>query len=91
MDDDPDVCDLIQAMLERKGFNVSVTKDGAEAIRAFTQARESGNPFHVIFMDLTVPGGLGNGNPARAAENRSGGQSDCLQRIFQRSGDGELS
>ena len=59
MDDDPDVCELIHAMLERKGFNVTLTKDGAEAIRAFVQARESANPFHVIFMDLTVPGGLG--------------------------------
>jgi PAS domain S-box-containing protein len=59
MDDDPDVCDLLQAMMERKGFKVAITKDGAEAIRAFIQARESGSPFHVVFMDLTVPGGLG--------------------------------
>jgi PAS domain S-box-containing protein len=59
MDDDPDVCELITAILDRKGYHVSVSKDGAEAIRAYSAALQAGRPFHVVFMDLTVPGGLG--------------------------------
>ena len=59
MDDDPDVCDLMRAILERKGFKVTITKDGAEAIRAYTLARATQTPFQVVFMDLTIPGGLG--------------------------------
>ncbi len=59
MDDDPDVCELMRAILERKGFKATITKDGAEAIRAYTLAKATQTPFQLIFMDLTIPGGLG--------------------------------
>jgi len=38
---------------------VTTAGDGREAVGLYKNARESGQPFEAIIMDLTVPGGLG--------------------------------
>ena len=59
MDDDEQVLFVLQALLRKHGFEVTGARDGAEAIKMFAQEYESGVPFDVVIMDLTVPGGMG--------------------------------
>jgi CheY-like chemotaxis protein len=46
-------------LLRRLGFEVELTRDGAEAVRKFAEAHAAGRPFDLVVMDLTVPGGVG--------------------------------
>ncbi len=41
------------------GYEVSYSTNGEEAINAYKQAKDSGNPFDAVIFDLTVPGGMG--------------------------------
>lgn len=41
------------------GYEVAFATNGAEAIDAYKQAKESGDPFDAVVFDLTVPGGMG--------------------------------
>ncbi len=59
MDDEQMVRDIAQEMLTILGYRVSLTEDGSEAIDLYRQAKQSGEPFDVVIMDLTVPGRLG--------------------------------
>jgi CheY-like chemotaxis protein len=59
MDDEQMVRDIAQEMLRILGYRVSLTKDGSEAIDLYRRAKQSGEPFDVVIMDLTVPGRLG--------------------------------
>ncbi len=59
MDDDPDVSDTVGQMLTRLGYVVEFVKDGAEAIKLYKKAKESGQGFEAIISDLTIPGGMG--------------------------------
>ncbi len=38
---------------------VYVFEDGREAVRRYEEAMSAGQPFDVVVMDLTVPGGMG--------------------------------
>ncbi|MCF8063196.1 MAG: PAS domain S-box protein [Deltaproteobacteria bacterium] len=58
MDDEEIVRDITQRMLERTGCEVSLAREGAEAVAMFRRRREEGNPFHVVLLDLTVRGGM---------------------------------
>ena len=59
MDDEEMVQRTVLRMLERIGFRAEVAADGAEAVRMYREARETGDPFDLLIMDLTVPGGMG--------------------------------
>ncbi len=59
MDDDAMIRDLAYEIFNSFGFEVDVSADGNEAIRLYISAKESGNPYNLVIMDLTVPGGLG--------------------------------
>lgn len=59
MDDEEIVRDVIGEMLRYMGYGVEFAKDGAEAIELYINAKESGKPFDVVIMDLTVSGGMG--------------------------------
>ncbi len=65
MDDDELVRDVVAAMLQRLGYNVETAPDGAVVIDQYARSREAGNPFDLVIMDLTVPGGLGGVETAR--------------------------
>lgn len=36
-----------------------MARDGFEAIELYKRARESGQPFDAVILDLTIPGGMG--------------------------------
>lgn len=59
MDDEEVVRELATDMLSNMGYAVVTAKDGVEAIALYREAMESGNPYDIVVMDLTVPGGMG--------------------------------
>jgi len=59
MDDEEAIQLLLSKILTGAGYEVEVTKDGAEAIEQYAKAKESGQPFDAVIMDLTIPGGMG--------------------------------
>ena len=59
MDDEESIIAMGGLLLRRLGFEVELARDGAEAVRKFSEARARGQPFDVVIMDLTVPGGVG--------------------------------
>jgi CheY-like chemotaxis protein len=59
MDDEQMILDIVSRMLTHLGYAVTMTKDGAGAIAAFTKAKTKGEPFDVVMMDLVIPNGVG--------------------------------
>lgn len=59
MDDEKGILETVGEMLEYLGHQVLPVFDGEKAIKLYRQAMESGNPFDIVIMDLTVPGGMG--------------------------------
>jgi len=59
MDDDRTVRNVARELLLTFGFDVEVVEDGAEAVKRYREAKESGKPFNVVLLDLTVQGGMG--------------------------------
>jgi len=95
MDDEEIVVDVARKMLESLGYEVESTSDGAEAIDLYKKAKESGNPFDVVIMDLTVPGGIGGKeaikrlleiDPGVRAIVSSGYSNDPVMSDFKRYG-----
>ena len=52
-------------ILTMLGYDVSLTADGVEAIDAYREAIEKGEPFRAVVFDLTVPGGMGGEEACR--------------------------
>jgi PAS domain S-box-containing protein len=65
MDDEAIVRETALAMLDYFGCEAEGTADGLEAIELYKKARDSGRPFGVVILDLTVPGGVGGKNAIR--------------------------
>ena len=59
MDDEELVRNVAQEMVAALGHDVVCAEDGRKAIDLFRQAREAGNPFDLVILDLTVKGGMG--------------------------------
>jgi len=65
MDDEELIRNLAADMLTHLGYQVKTCADGAEAISLYRAARESGEPYSAVIMDLTVPGGMGGAEAAK--------------------------
>jgi signal transduction histidine kinase/FixJ family two-component response regulator len=59
MDDEDMVAEVAQEMIESLGYVVRRAANGDEAIRMFSDAEQRDEPFDLVFLDLTVPGGMG--------------------------------
>jgi PAS domain S-box-containing protein len=59
MDDEESIVAMAGPLLRRLGFEAELVRDGAEAVRKFSEAYAAGRPFDLVVMDLTVPGGVG--------------------------------
>ena len=59
MDDEEVIRELLLQELSDAGYEVELTKDGAEAIEQYAKAKKSGQPFDAVIMDVTIPGGTG--------------------------------
>ncbi len=58
MDDEEIIRELMTDILTTIGYEVAVATDGAMAIGLYKEAKESGNAFDAVIMDLTIPGGM---------------------------------
>jgi CheY-like chemotaxis protein len=59
MDDEAPVRDVLCRMLQRHGYDVVPASDGAEAIAAMQKLAADGTSPAIVFLDLTVRGGMG--------------------------------
>ena len=59
MDDEVSIRNMVRDALMQIGYEVTGVRDGREAITTFSQAREAGQPFTAIILDLTIPGAMG--------------------------------
>jgi PAS domain S-box-containing protein len=59
MDDEAMIRDLLQEILSDFGFHVVCVSDGTEAVTTYQRAQEAGQPFAVVILDHTIPGGMG--------------------------------
>jgi PAS domain S-box-containing protein len=59
MDDEEPIQQLLHRALTEVGYDVSLTGDGEESVEQYARAREAGDPFDAVILDLTVPGKMG--------------------------------
>jgi len=59
MDDEEMIRDIGTSMMNHLGHNVDTATDGDETVEKYSAAQASGNPFHLVIMDLTIPGSKG--------------------------------
>ncbi len=59
MDDEPMVRDLAGVILRSLGCTVQCAEDGQAMLKMYREAKDSGEPYDLVIMDLTVPGGMG--------------------------------
>ncbi len=59
MDDQESILKMVGRTLNRMGYDTEFAADGAEAIEKFREAWKADNPFVLVILDLTVPGGMG--------------------------------
>ncbi|MFH1843965.1 MAG: PAS domain S-box protein [bacterium] len=59
MDDDESVLNTVTFQLSELGYTVETALDGNELINLYKQAQQQGEPFDVVILDLTIPGGMG--------------------------------
>lgn len=59
MDDDDMIRDFVLEMAAYLGHEAAFAKNGEEAVELYKKAREAGERFDVVILDLTVQGGMG--------------------------------
>ena len=59
MDDEITIRTATGKILQRLGYEIAHAEDGATAVDLYRTAFEQGNPFDLLILDLTVPGGMG--------------------------------
>lgn len=58
MDDEEEICILLERMLAHLGYRSAFAQSGDEAVELYREAMPA-DPFDVVVLDLTVPGGMG--------------------------------
>ena len=59
MDDNEEIQLMMSKMLSLMGFEVDVVSDGVDAITRYGNAFKNNDPYELVILDLTIPGGLG--------------------------------
>jgi CheY-like chemotaxis protein len=59
LEDEPLIRRLITSNLTNAGCEVEQTADGADTVEVYRKSLESGTPFDLLIMDLSIPGGVG--------------------------------
>jgi len=65
MDDEATILSVVRRMLERLGCEVTTAPNGDVALARYGEALDAGEPFDVVLLDLTVPGGMGGQDTLR--------------------------
>ena len=56
VDDEPETCSYMEAMLRRFHVEVMAVQSGEEAVACAVEAKQAGREFHVVFIDWNMPG-----------------------------------
>jgi PAS domain S-box-containing protein len=59
MDDEKSIRITTQRWLSRRGYKVMEAQEGSIAVEMYREAKQSGDPFDIVILDLTVPSGMG--------------------------------
>jgi signal transduction histidine kinase/ActR/RegA family two-component response regulator len=59
MEDESIISLAVARQLRNLNYEVETARDGFEAIELYQRAMESSEPFIVVILDLTIPGGMG--------------------------------
>ena len=95
MDDDEAVREVAAMALSIAGYEAELSKDSDEAVALYKEAMESGAPFDVVILDLTIPGGVGGAetvkrlleiDPEVKAVVSSGYSNDPVMADFEKYG-----
>jgi two-component system, cell cycle sensor histidine kinase and response regulator CckA len=96
MDDEEMFLHMVEHMLQHLGYeDVELAVNGRQAVEKYQEAWESGKPFDVALLDLTVKGGMGGKealgnmlmiNPTVKAIVTSGYSTDPVMSVFQEYG-----
>jgi PAS domain S-box-containing protein len=62
MDDQEAILKMAERMLNRMGYTTATATDGHQAVEMYKEAQFHNNPFDLVILDLTVPGGMGGLN-----------------------------
>jgi PAS domain S-box-containing protein len=95
MDDEEPILKMAERLMRRMGLEFEAVADGKAAIERYKAAKESGRPFDLVVMDLTIPGGMGGReaisvlrayDPKVRAIVSSGYSSDLAMSDFRKHG-----
>jgi CheY-like chemotaxis protein len=64
---------VMDSTLRHLGHRVVATRKSIDAFEAFKAAAERGDPFDIVFVDLTMPGDLGGAEVARQLQKEEPG------------------
>jgi CheY-like chemotaxis protein len=59
MDDEELFLEIMASILHALGYEVDLAPNGDKALALYQQAMETGRPFDVVMLDLTIRGGMG--------------------------------
>ena len=59
MDDSEVVRHSLSNSIQYIGYEAEFAHEGSQAVELYSQAKDSGQPFDAVLLDLTVPGGMG--------------------------------
>ena len=59
MDDEDDLLAVTGEALTTLGYNVSLARNAEKAIELYMHSLNNKNPFDLVILDLTIPGGMG--------------------------------
>jgi signal transduction histidine kinase/CheY-like chemotaxis protein len=59
MDDEDLIRDVARDILSNLGYEADLARDGAEALDLYCKAKDAGQSYAAVIMDLTIPGGMG--------------------------------
>jgi CheY-like chemotaxis protein len=59
MDDEEMLRFLAREMLTRLGYEAELAQNGDEAVARYKAAKDAGEPFAAVVLDMTVPNGMG--------------------------------
>jgi CheY-like chemotaxis protein len=65
MDDEQVVREVLEELLVHFGYDVDAVDEGKKALEKYLAAKENGEAYDVVILDLTVPGGMGGKDVVR--------------------------